>query len=105
MEDDRLSIKEHLITWVAALVGIALVAPILLGLGILAWQVLAYLMLGTWHPISVVAALAHFEFGWAANPAEWLGLHSILETIPVSAALIVGGLLFYSFVNSLIDAR
>lgn len=66
----------------------------LAGIAILGVQIYAYLQTGEWTPISIVTVLAAVPdyHWWAINPTEWIGLHKVLDHIPVSAVLVVIGI-------------
>ena len=52
------------------------------------WQIFGFLRFGVWESMSVITMLAYFGSSWAAFPINWLGVHSILNSIPLSLALI-----------------
>lgn len=89
----------------AVAAGLVLMAPIVAGAGLLGWQILTYLMDGVWNSVSVVDILAHLDVRWAEQPSTWLGLHSLLERVPASAAAIVLGLSLYGLVINGLNAR
>jgi hypothetical protein len=66
---------------------IALILLLLGGLGVLGWQVYEYLRLGVWTPISIITALEWMQVQWAYSPNDWVGLHNILEKMPLSMAM------------------
>lgn len=66
-------------------------ACIIGGIGTLGYQAYTYLRLGEWHGLSIINALRWAKLDWAYLPQEWLGLHRILDAIPLSMALILFG--------------
>src|SRR3970040_483024 len=61
----------------------------LLVLGVIAFQLYAWLRTGAWEPISVVTLLAFVGLEWAISPNDWLGVHRILNFIPLSLTFFV----------------
>ena len=57
--------------------------------GIFCYQVYVFLRFGYWQPISVVTALARLGLKWALMPEQWIGLHKVLDIVPLSLALFV----------------
>jgi hypothetical protein len=64
---------------------------ILGALGILGYQIYFYLRSGYWLSISIITALGWLESEWALNPTQWLGLHEILDSIPLSVTSLALG--------------
>jgi hypothetical protein len=62
------------------------------GACILLWQVYGYLRFESWQPLSLVDVLSRFEVRWAIAPTDWLGLHRILEWMPLSVLVPIIGL-------------
>jgi hypothetical protein len=60
---------------------------------ILAWQLYSYLRFGAWPALSIVTLLNLLQIGWAQAPRDWIGLHALLDAIPLSAAAFAGGIL------------
>ncbi len=62
----------------------------LVGLGLLGaiavwfYQIYIFLLNGFWMSISVVTALSWLKVQWALAPSQWLGLHKILDFLPLS---------------------
>ena len=52
-------------------------------------QCYTYLRYGEWKAESVLSA---FDSNWAATPSDWIGLHDILNWVPLSFALILAGI-------------
>lgn len=86
----------------SALFGCFATGVALVGFGLLAYQVLLWLMQGVWTAYPVMGIFsALFEGtalgGWMAAPESWIGLQKLirwlLETTPLSLALIVPGVL------------
>jgi len=81
------------------------------GLGLVAYQVVIWLMDGAW-PFMPLMLIWSFLFegtalgGWMANPESWLGLQALLEwilaNIPISVVLILGGGLTGAFMTAVI---
>ena len=59
--------------------------------GILGYQIYFYLRSGYWLSISIITALGWLESEWALNPTQWLGLHKILNSVPLSVASLAFG--------------
>lgn len=61
------------------------------GVGIIGWQIFRYLKDGDWPAVSLITALQWMgvEKPWVSNPTEWVGLHSVMDTIPLSLTLVV----------------
>lgn len=78
--------------------GTAILAIVLLlsSFGIVGWQIFDFLRDGEWVSISIITALVKFDIPWAIYPQDWLGLHKVLDVIPLSAALFVSGLIALS---------
>ena len=45
-----------------------------------------YLMDGEWTALSVITALGWLDIEWASSPASWLGVHKILNGLPLALA-------------------
>ncbi len=62
------------------------------GPAILIWQMYKYLRFGSWSALSVIDAIKWCNVQWAASPRDWIGLHQILEWMPLSVLpiLLVG---------------
>ena len=60
-------------------------------LGVLAFQIYHYLRYGSWIALSVLDVLKGVGIEWALRPADWAGLHQFLDWVPLSAALLVLG--------------
>jgi len=59
---------------------------------IFGYQLFQWLRHGDWKSISVITGLRWLESSWAVYPREWLGVHKLLDFIPLSIALILLGL-------------
>ena len=71
--------------------------PILLigfaaAIGIIGWQGYSYLRFGQWPALSIVAVLQWLQIDWARSPRDWMGLHELLDAIPLSLAAFVAGI-------------
>ncbi len=62
------------------------IGPILVPIGIVGWQIYEYLRHDIWNSLSVVSALQWWGVKWANAPTDWVGLHRILDWIPLSLA-------------------
>ena len=69
------------------------------GIAVFLWQVYGYLRYNTWMPISIITLLEWMKIVWAYNPNDWIGFHSILKHIPLSAAMIAAAWMVISSVN------
>jgi hypothetical protein len=65
---------------------------VLAAVGILGWQVYSYLKLGVWQPLSVVTALVWLNDPWARSPTDWLGVHKMLDEMPLSLGAFLAGM-------------
>jgi len=69
------------------------------GLGIFCYQIVTWLMHGYWESISILYPFYTFgNWMWAIYPDTWVGLHKILEMIPLSLTSILLGIIL--MVNS-----
>lgn len=63
--------------------------------GLLMYQAYTFLKFGNWPPVSLLAGLAEVFGGdlaaWASNPTKWIGVHKILNWIPMTLVLGVAG--------------
>ena len=77
----------------------------LTGIGVIAFQILAWLLNGQWIKFSLLILFA-FLFpelilrnSWLNNPQSWIGLHKvivwILEMVPLSGTLIALAVFFF----------
>lgn len=64
---------------------------------ILAWQLYGYLRFGVWPTLSIITLLNRLHVDWAQAPRDWLGLHDLLDAIPLAAAAFAGGILPIGF--------
>ena len=75
----------------------------LAGILVLGLQVYAWLATGTWQPASLLLPLAMLAkwlpdpamVQWIERPDTWIGLHKVLDFIPLSLFLMLVGLLFF----------
>ncbi len=58
-------------------------------IGFVGWQCFEFLRGGAWPRHSVITGLAWAGASWAVSPMDWLGLHWLLQKIPLSLGLIV----------------
>ena len=65
---------------------------ILSAFGIVGWQVYAYLKLGAWQALSVVTALVWLNVDWARSPHDWVGVHKLLDGMPLSLTAFLAGI-------------
>jgi hypothetical protein len=79
---------------------ILIMGYILLPVGLVGWQIYHYLRHDIWNSVSVVSALQWSGVKWAIAPTDWLGLHRILEWMPLSLAFVVIGILILFAVAS-----
>ena len=58
------------------------------------WQCYHWMRDGAWWPVSLLTALAWAGVGgtWILFPTDWLGLHKLLDGIPLSIALVAAGI-------------
>ena len=62
--------------------------PMIAGFIVFGDQVYLYLRDGVWIKMSVLYPF-YKDWDWVSSPKDWVGLHSILEEIPLSLALIL----------------
>ncbi len=48
---------------------------------------------GEWMPISVIWVLQRARVEWALYPGDWIGVHKLLDWLPLSLASVVMGLI------------
>jgi len=79
----------------ARLFYLAVAALVFGGLGLFGWQVLHFLMKGTWEAVSVIDALRWATDGnaWTVYPQSWIGIWRILDALPASATGVVLGII------------
>lgn len=68
-----------------------LVLGVFAAIGILGWQIYGYLRQGEWPALSVIAALQWLNIEWARSPRDWLGLHNLLDAMPLSLVVFFSG--------------
>lgn len=64
------------------------IAFLVMALPVLGLQVLYYLKEGGLLPVSVVDGLRALNVGWANDPTMLIGLHEVLNQIPLSPVLL-----------------
>lgn len=77
--------------WIWAAI-LAVAAGILCGLAVFAYQAYWWLRMSYWFSISIITGLRWLDVSWARAPWDWLGLHALLDFIPLSLALPIVGL-------------
>ena len=70
---------------------LSLAVSLFSGLCVFAWQIYEFLRFDIWHSVSLIDVLRIAEMSWATSPNDWLGLHRILEWIPLSLLLPITG--------------
>lgn len=74
-------------------IGLSLASILLVGLlaavGVIGWQIFAYLKFGAWHSLSVTHVMCLGNIEWGCYPSAWFGLHKILSELGLSAALLI----------------
>lgn len=71
-----------------AIFGLASAAFLLAGLGVVGLQAFVWIRSGEWPPLSVIDVLRMFlDEPWLTAPKDWIGLHRILQFIPLSIGL------------------
>lgn len=68
-----------------------LLVSIFAAIGILGWQVYSYLRYGEWSALSAIVVLRWLNVGWAHSPRDWVGLHDLLDAIPLSMIALAAG--------------
>ena len=62
-------------------------------LGVIGWQALNWMKTDEWQSLTVLTALASFGVPWATSPTNWLGIHNVLQHVPLSIAVFWTGML------------
>ncbi len=77
------------------LISLVVATSTLTGFAVFAYQSFMYLRNGIWTSISLIDGFSALSSSsWLLDPKDWLGLHSLLDQVPLSVALIAVGLLF-----------
>lgn len=66
------------------------------GWATLGTQIYWYLQSAVWTPLSIIGGLRMViskSDNWIFAPGSWLGVHSLLDSVPASAALVIIGFL------------
>ena len=69
------------------------------GMGLFVWQIYAWLKSSLWPSVSVIDALRWMGVSWAVAPHDWLGLHKLLNLVPLALTLFIVGLAITSSVS------
>jgi hypothetical protein len=69
-----------------------LAAGIVAAIAIVGWQVYTYLKVGAWQSLSVITALLWLHIDWARSPHDWMGVHKVLNGIPLSLTAFLMGI-------------
>lgn len=71
-------------------------AALLLGIGILVWQIIHYMQYAVWRPLPLMAFTPENVRLWFQFPSSWIGLSRLLQHIfefmPASLAMILLGI-------------
>lgn len=70
------------------------------------YQVYFYLRFGEWSSFSLISVLSELDSRpghWALNPESWVGLHYILDFIPLSLVLFFTGAFLGGYLFGLAD--
>lgn len=82
-----------------------LIAGLVLGIGMIAWQAITWLESAVWRPVSVLAPLKWLGIPWAVSPTDWFALHKALDFIPLPITLaiigVVGAYMLWSYADQL----
>jgi len=62
-------------------------------LGVIGWQALNWMKTDEWQSLTVLTGLASFGVPWATSPTNWLGIHNVLQHVPLSIAVFWTGML------------
>lgn len=71
----------------------------LIPLGIVGWQTFFFLKDGRWIALSLISPLQWINCRWANHPNDWIGLHQLLDFVPLSFGTFVGLLLVFHFIS------
>ena len=86
--------------------GIGVLISSLGGFGFLGYQIYLYLKGGEWISYSalhLVKQISPQAEAWTINPDSWLGLHSVLDWLPLSGVLVIGGMMAAGWCATTID--
>lgn len=76
--------------------------------GVLGYQIIFYLKNGAWQPLSVIDGLVYLSQErpslWLLYPQDWIGLHKLLEAIPLSLGIALLGVL-WAIVTAMIKVK
>lgn len=80
-------------------------SPVLTGIGLFCYQVYIWLRTGEWTAYSVLYGLSYFDNlkEWVVYPTSWIGIHKLLDKIPLSLFLIVVWCCLFFVVISIIN--
>ncbi len=72
-------------------VATVLVAPLFAAAGVFGWQILGWLMTGSWVPVSVLDAMIRIGLGsdWAQSPGSWLGVWMAFDWLSAPAGVVM----------------
>ncbi len=62
-------------------------------LGVVGWQALNWMKTDEWQTLTVLTGLSSAGVKWAAQPDGWLGIHNLLQHVPLSVAVFWTGML------------
>ncbi len=65
---------------------------IISGIGVLGYQIYYWFRYGEWFPMSTLYFL-YDHWDWANIPTEWIGLHKVIDSTPLSLALSLLGII------------
>jgi hypothetical protein len=71
--------------------GVAMASGFLSGAGVFIYQSYMWLRFSEWQPFSAITLLKWLNVPWAIRPEDWLGLHKLLDGLPLSLTLFVLG--------------
>ncbi len=62
-------------------------------LGVVGWQALNWMKTDEWQTLTVLTGLGSVGVEWAKQPDSWLGIHNLLQHVPLSVAVFWAGML------------
>lgn len=65
------------------------------GIGLFIYQIYLWLKFGKWVGYSLLEPLYYTDNVWVYAPREWVGVHKILDSFPLSLFLIILGMIIF----------
>ena len=81
------------LTWAGTTALYLVALDLIAAIGVVAWQALNWMRTDEWQSLTVLTGLASFDVLWATEPDSWLGIHKLLQHVPLSMAVFWAGML------------